>query len=330
MRSDQRSPNISREMLTGQPERRFDLDFPGTGERLRLLLAFCKLFFREKAHPLIRPNDARVYWPAIEAFMGNVGSIGLPTSAGERSARGVSGPDLRRRDRVFFTGTALLILGIVFAGFARTYYLAGVFHAPLPNLLIHIHGAFFSCWVLLLAAQTSLVAAGRVDLHRRLGLLGFALAAAMVVLGLLAATDMMARHMAPGAPGAEVRAFYAIPLADMVGFATLIWFGYRERRRPAAHKRLMLIATIALLDAAFVRWPVPAPWWYLHAAEICCYVLLLILMSYDLWSLGRIQRVTLWASALLVVLQQGRAPLGNTALWQGFASWVQRLALSFR
>src|SRR5579864_373025 len=30
---DQRSPNISREMLTGQPDRRFDLGFPGTLDR---------------------------------------------------------------------------------------------------------------------------------------------------------------------------------------------------------------------------------------------------------------------------------------------------------
>ena len=70
----------------------------------------------------------------------------------------------------------MLILAPVFLGFARSYYLAGLFKAPLPNLIVHIHGAVFSSWILLLIAQTSLVAAGRVDLHRRLGPLGFALA----------------------------------------------------------------------------------------------------------------------------------------------------------
>ena len=50
-------------------------------------------------------------------------------------------------------------------------YLAGVFKAPLPNLLVHIRGVVFSCWILLLIVQTSLVAAGRVDVHRLLGLL---------------------------------------------------------------------------------------------------------------------------------------------------------------
>jgi hypothetical protein len=38
---------------------------------------------------------------------------------------------------------ALLILATVFVGFARTYFLAGVFRAPLPSLLVHIHGAVF-------------------------------------------------------------------------------------------------------------------------------------------------------------------------------------------
>src|SRR5438876_11241063 len=73
----------------------------------------------------------------------------------------------RRYDHLFFSAMALLILATVFVGFARTYYLAGVFHAPLPSLIIHLHGAAFSCWVLLLVTQTSLVSAGRVDIHRR-------------------------------------------------------------------------------------------------------------------------------------------------------------------
>lgn len=102
-------------------------------------------------------------------------------------ATGVVRYSNRRFDNLFFSGMAVLILATVFLGFARSYYLAGVFRAP-PNLLIHIHGAAFSSWILLLIAQTSLVAGGRVDLHRRLGLLGFGLACLMVILGLMAAT----------------------------------------------------------------------------------------------------------------------------------------------
>ena len=86
-----------------------------------------------------------------------------------RPAKPMTGVPGRRFDHIFFSGMALLMLVTVFIGFAPTYYLAGVFHAPLPNLLIQVHGAAFSCWILLLVAQTSLASAGRVDIHRRLG-----------------------------------------------------------------------------------------------------------------------------------------------------------------
>ncbi|MGA2019947.1 MAG: hypothetical protein ABSH02_05095 [Candidatus Sulfotelmatobacter sp.] len=229
-----------------------------------------------------------------------------------------------RFDNLFFSGMAVVILGSVFVGFARSYYLAGMFKAPLPNLLVHIHGAVFSSWILLLIVQTSLVAAGRVDLHRRLGLLGFALACLMVIVGLLAATDSLGRHFAPGDAGVSVRAFSTVTLTTMLAFSTLIYFAFRNRFNPAAHKRFILIATIAILDAAFVRWPVPAQWWGLRAASFLCTIpLLLSIMSYDYWSRGKVHRATIWASVFVVVLQQLRDPIGHSAPWQAFALWVQ-------
>ena len=138
-----------------------------------------------------------------------------------------------RYDHYFFSSLALLILATVFVGFARTYYLAGVFRAPLPNLLIHLHGAVFSCWVFLLLTQTSLVSAGRVDLHRRLGLAGFLLAVLMVILGVLAATDSLVHERGPA--GRDPRFFYIIPLSGMLTFAILIYYAFRARLRPAAH-----------------------------------------------------------------------------------------------
>jgi len=51
-----------------------------------------------------------------------------------------------RRDHLFFSGLAILFLVSVFIGFARSYYLAGLFKAPLPNMLLHVLGAVFSLW----------------------------------------------------------------------------------------------------------------------------------------------------------------------------------------
>jgi hypothetical protein len=68
--------------------------------------------------------------------------------------------------------------------------------------IIHVHGALFSCWILLLVKQTSLVSARRVDVHRRVGIAGFILACVMVV-GVLAATDPGSASGSAG-PGCEV------------------------------------------------------------------------------------------------------------------------------
>src|SRR6266481_4123742 len=79
----------------------------------------------------------------------------------------------RRYDNYFFSGMALLLAATVFVGFAPSYYLAGIFRAPLPSMIVHVHGAVFTGWILLFITQTSLVSSRRVDIHRRLGVVAF-------------------------------------------------------------------------------------------------------------------------------------------------------------
>jgi hypothetical protein len=240
-----------------------------------------------------------------------------------RPAKIVSTMPGRRFDHLFFSGMAFLMLLTVFVGFARTYYLAGVFSAPLPSPIIHLHGAAFSCWILLLITQTSLVAAGRVQIHRRLGVAGFLLACLMVILGVLAATNSLVRNAGPA--GRDPRFFYIIPLTDMLIFATLIFFAYRSRSNPAAHKRLILVATVALMIAAIARWPFLGQRNPIRAA-LLSYVFLGLLAAYDLWSTHKLHRATIGASAFLIFVQQIRIPIGHTAAWHAFAAWVQSVA----
>jgi hypothetical protein len=243
-----------------------------------------------------------------------------------------SNPDKARAGRgfedFFFVGMAILILASVLLGFAKTYFLAGVFGAPLPNLLIHIHGAAFSSWILLLIVQTSLVSAGRLDVHRRLGLAGFGLACLMVILGVCAATDMLRRGGAPAGSGIDPKTFYAIPIGDMVIFSTLIFLAFRARFNPPAHKRLILIGTLALMDAAIGRWPFAIIGRVPIATDVICYTFLLLLVIYDLWSTRKVHRATMWGGAFLIVLQQLRMPIGGTHVWQAFAGWALGLAKS--
>jgi FtsH-binding integral membrane protein len=213
----------------------------------------------------------------------------------------------RRFDHLFFSSMALLILATVFFGFARTYYLAGV----------------FSCWILLLVTQASLVSAGRTDIHRRLGIAGFLLACLMVILGVLAATNSLVRNAGPA--GGDPKFFYIIPLTDMLIFATLIFLAFRFRSNPATHKRLIFVGTVALMIAAIARWPI---WSHRDpiTATLVSYIFLLMLVAYDLWSTHKLHRATIWAGAFLVFVQQIRIPIGKTAAWHAFATWVQSIS----
>lgn len=232
-------------------------------------------------------------------------------------------PDCRY-EHLFFSAMAILILATVFLGFARTYFLAGVFRAPLPNWLIHLHGAAFSSWILLLITQTSLVSAGRTDIHRRLGVLGFALASLMVVLGTVAGTDGLRRGLAPA--GIDAKTFYIVPVSDMLFFGILVFFAFRSRFNPPAHKRLILIATSALLIAAVIRWPFAAVNNKLLAATLISDSFVLLVAAYDLFSTGKLHRATLWAGAFLIVAQQLRFPVAQTSAWHAVATWALNLA----
>ena len=236
-------------------------------------------------------------------------------------------PPGMRLERYFFPGIAVLILGTVFLGFSKTFFLAGVFRAPLASWILHVHGAVFSSWVLLLFVQTSLVAADRVDLHRRLGFVGFGLACLMILLGILAAADALRRKS--GGFLDDPKTFFIVPLSEILVFATLIFFAFRARHDPPAHKRLMLIATIVLIGAAVARWPFAfiqeTPYW---ESELCQDMFLLLLLVFDLCSRRKIHRATIWVSALLIVVQRVRLPIGGTAIWHTFATWVQNLAIA--
>ena len=142
----------------------------------------------------------------------------------------------------------------ILSGFAYNNvqkYLKGTFTYP---WIVHIHAAFFTGWLLLFTAQMVLVHRGKVSTHRRLGIYGAALAAAMVFLGVM--TAIMTEQIKFGTPASDPP-FLSVMLADMLVFGGLITAAIRARRIPATHKRLILIATLVLTDAGFGRWLSP-------------------------------------------------------------------------
>jgi hypothetical protein len=207
----------------------------------------------------------------------------------------------------------VLMLATVLFGFAKTYFLAGMVAAPLPNRLIHFHGAAFTSWMVLLMVQTGLISGHRVKWHMKLGLFGFGLAVVMMALGCTAAVDAL--HRGSGVPDLDPVTFFIVPITSMMLFSVFVLFAYRQRRNVEAHKRLITIATISLMDAAVARWPLAVIHQYPVLQDLVIFGFLFLIVVYDVFSLHRVSKTTMWASALLVVVHLGRVPVGLTHGW---------------
>ena len=108
---------------------------------------------------------------------------------------------------------------------------------------------------MLLLLQPTLVMIGRTDVHRKVGVAGAVLAAAMVVLGLVGAATAAQRPGGfVGIPVPPLQ-FLIIPFGDIVLFGAFVALAIARRRDSQAHKRWMVLATVNLLTAAWARWP---------------------------------------------------------------------------
>jgi hypothetical protein len=216
---------------------------------------------------------------------------------------------------------AVVLCVCVYIGFSPTYFQAGIVHAPLPSPILHVHGAAFTLWMLLFLVQAALVSAHRVKWHRSLGTVAFCLPPVMVVLGVIAAIDALHRGVKIGPLDPAVS--LAIPLLGIVGFAIVIFASWRARRRPDAHKRLILLATCGLVGAAFGRFPWDRIGFPPAAGAVTGIgILVLIVIVYDLLSLHRVHRSTMWAGLLVFASVALAVPIGMTSAWHAFAAML--------
>jgi hypothetical protein len=229
--------------------------------------------------------------------------------------------DVRANDRVFYTGIAVAAAVTVLVGFSRTYFLRPYFQTEPLDAAFHVHGLVFSAWIALFVAQTSFVAAGRTAVHRKLGWAGACLALLMVVVALNAAVHGAQRDIAAGYLTESLR-FFTTPVLSMVMFASLVALAVIARGRPETHKRLMLLATLSLLDAAVARWPIPgigdAPLAYYAVTD----AFIVAAMLYDFASRRSVSPVYVWGGLAIVVEQWSRDALGATAVWQSLAAKI--------
>jgi len=227
----------------------------------------------------------------------------------------------RRSEHIFYVGMSLVAIAVMFAGFARTYFLRPYFHPEHLSLTLRIHGAAFTAWLVLLLVQTTLVLTRRTDIHRALGWVGAALAAFMIGIALDAA--VIAVHQAVVCCNADAaRAFFAIPVFDMMAFGTLVGCAIAWRRASGTHKRLMLLATLTILDAATSRWPLPFIQTTKWGSYVAIDAIILALVAYDAFTNKRLARAYSWGVPFVYATQLARELVGHTAWWQSFARLI--------
>ena len=173
-------------------------------------------------------------------------------------------------DRWIFVGMALWFIAITLTGFIPDSMMkvamvkAGA-RAPFP-LVLHMHAVLMGSFLIVLLAQSWLMATGRRAYHMQLGVVGMVLAAALVAVGFVLAPTMyyqvwgganfgppqVREALAPVVP--LVENILLLQLSAGLMFALFMVIGLRARsRNPGMHKRMMFLAVAGVLGAAFSR-----------------------------------------------------------------------------
>jgi hypothetical protein len=198
----------------------------------------------------------------------------------------------------FYFFMSLLIAATVVYGFSHTIDHNLIHASPLPPFVLYIHAIVFPGWVVFFIVQSALIRSHNVQVHRRLGWFGVTLAVAVVVLGAWTSISM-ARFSIDQKDPFNSAAFTIVQVLDLASFAVPFALAIYWRTKPQFHRRLMLIASCALADAAFGRFP-DLPLIFSPAgvdALICLGVVRDLIVD------RRVHKVYLYALPILIVSQ---------------------------
>jgi len=240
----------------------------------------------------------------------------LTSASGSVSSTG--GPFLERH---FHAGVAWFFVIVAIAGFAPRSLAIVTGMMPTPPLVVHLHAAVMASWVSLLAVQATLSLAGRMDLHRKWGVAS--LVVAPLVLIMLIAVTIVRQNAAAGTPaGPIVNNILFVQIRSIVLFPTFFIWALRTRRTDTEmHKRMMLLATLMLLDAAIARmsW---LPYNEFPKSYLAVHIYLLLLLVpallHDLIRRGRIHRAWVLGLALTLPWVVATELLWGSLWWREF------------
>ncbi len=201
-------------------------------------------------------------------------------------------------ERYFYLFMSLLIAVVVIVGFSHTIDRNLIHpHFRLPAIL-YVHSFVFCAWVLFFILQSALVRSRNVRLHRTLGWVGVGLGASIVVLGWMTTIIMGRLSLLHGGPF-PFKPFLIVASLDVVSFGVTFALAVYWRKRPDFHRRLMLIASCVLLEAAFARIPI----FHRIFAPVGTDALILLGVMRDVLVDRRVHKVYLYALPTMIVVQ---------------------------
>jgi hypothetical protein len=231
----------------------------------------------------------------------------------------------RSFDRRFYFGASLVALGLVFWGFAPTYYLKLIFGAPRLSTRLHIHGAVMTSWLVLFFVQAGLISARRTHWHRRLGIIGAVIAIAVVLVGSTTTINAAAREVGRHSVEANARVMVlCLELVQMALFAGLVAVAIGIRRRPDYHKRLLLLATACMLPSAFSRIPLNLSFIVSDNVSILLLFNLFVIVAVLIDTLRnrRLHPAFGWGALSAVAALNLAYPIAISPQWLRLGSWL--------
>jgi hypothetical protein len=212
----------------------------------------------------------------------------------------------------FYFGMAAFMSLMVLVGFWPSYFSQLLHGIPNRPMVVHVHGLIFVGWMVLLVTQVYLAATGRIRQHRSLGTVGIAYGFLVLAMGLVVSIAAPVQHFKGGEQTLDqVAGFMIIPLGDMVLFAGFFIPAVIYRNRPELHKRLMLLATNALLFAAAGRMSSFIP---LGVAVVVWLTPVLIGMAYDKWTRRKVHPLY-YAGLVILLIGFARIALVQSEAW---------------
>lgn len=241
-------------------------------------------------------------------------AVGLPVSAAQRK-------------RLFERKAVLFVLGLLvlatLAGFGPTYYFKLQTALSEYRLITTVHAAAMGAWIAVFALQIYLVRRKMIGLHMKLGMAAVGLALLIIIVGYLTAVEAAKFGMNAAPAGIPPLSFLIVPLVDIVLFAIFFGAALFYRKKPAIHKRMMLLTAFNFMPAAIARVPIGSlqslgPDWFFGFPDL----VLLILIGVDTWRNRRLEPAFALGALLLIASHPLRLAAMGSEPWLAAARWM--------